>query len=69
MHYIKQDYTLKKCISKKTLILPPQKNILILPHKKMYFKIAPSKNVFLNCYKLSIENKSTRYVNYSIFKK
>ena len=36
---------------------------------KKYLNIAPSKNVFQNCYKLSIENKNTRCVNYSIFKK
>ena len=53
---------------KNILILPPQKNILILPPKK-YLNIAPSKNVFQNYCKLSIENKNTRYVNYSILKK
>ena len=34
-----------------------------------YVNTAPSKNVSQNCYKLSIENKNTRCVNYSIFKK
>ena len=28
-----------------------------------------SKNAFYNCYKLSIENKSTRCVNHFVFKK
>ena len=39
------------------------------PPPKKNFNIAPSKNIFQNCYKLRIENKNTRYVNYSIFKK
>ena len=37
-------------------------------HFKKHPKIAPSKNTFQNCYKLSIGNRNTRYVNYSIFK-
>ena len=28
-------------------------------HFKKHFKIAPSKNAFQNCYKLSIENKKS----------
>ena len=44
-------YSLKKCISK----LLFQKNMSIL---LSHSKIAPSENVFQNCYKLSIENKN-----------
>ena len=46
-----KDCSLKKCIPK----LLFQKNISIL---LSHSKIAPSKEVFQNCYKLSIENKN-----------
>ena len=48
----------KNVFQKKKIYLTPQ-----------YLNIAFSKNVFQNCCKLSIKNKNTRYVNYSIFKK
>ena len=49
-------------------ITPSKKYSNITPFKK-YLNISSSKNVFQNCYKLSIENKNTTYLNYSIFKK
>ena len=48
--------SLKKCISE----LLFQKNISIL---LSHSKIAPSKNVFQNCYKLSIGNKNQNPVD------
>ena len=57
--------SLKNCISKNIPILLFSQKM----HFKKHSKIAPSKNVFQNCCKLSIENKNTRYVNYSIFEK
>ena len=47
--------SLKKCISKK------YPNIALLS-KTAFQNFAPSKNVFQNCYKLSIENKNRNLV-------
>ena len=45
-----------------------KKYLNITPSKK-YLNIAPSKNVFQNFHKLNVENKSTRCISYSNFKK
>ena len=68
-----ENSSLKTCISKKYLNIALSKiciskNIPKLLPQKMYskirvklpLKIAPSKNAFQNCYKLSIENKNKK---------